>query len=42
MSRSKNKIAATPPTIGQHTDEVLKEFGFADNEIAELHQAKAV
>ncbi len=42
MSRTKNKIAATPPSIGQHTDEVLKEFGFADNEIADLHQAKAV
>ena len=42
MSRSKSKIAATPPSLGQHTDEVLKEFGFADNEIAALHQAKAV
>jgi crotonobetainyl-CoA:carnitine CoA-transferase CaiB-like acyl-CoA transferase len=42
MSRSKSRIAATPPDIGQHTDEVLKEFGFADKEIAELHQAKAV
>ena len=28
--------------LGQHTDEVLKEFGFADGEIAELHAAKAV
>jgi crotonobetainyl-CoA:carnitine CoA-transferase CaiB-like acyl-CoA transferase len=42
MSRSKSRIAATPPDIGQHTDEVLKEFGFADREIAELHKAKAV
>jgi crotonobetainyl-CoA:carnitine CoA-transferase CaiB-like acyl-CoA transferase len=33
---------ATPPEMGQHTDEVLKEFGFADSEIAALHQAKAV
>jgi crotonobetainyl-CoA:carnitine CoA-transferase CaiB-like acyl-CoA transferase len=33
---------ATPPAQGQHTDEVLKEFGFADNEIAELHNAQAV
>jgi formyl-CoA transferase len=42
MSRSKSRIAATPPDIGQHTDEVLKEFGFADKDIAELHKAKAV
>ena len=42
LSRTPSKIVATPPAQGQHTDEVLKEFGFADNEIAELHQAKAV
>ncbi len=42
MSRSKSRIAATPPDIGQHTDEVLKEFGFADKEIADLHKAKVV
>jgi formyl-CoA transferase len=38
MSRTPSKIVATPPEQGQHTDEVLKEFGFADNEIAELHK----
>src|SRR5450631_2507566 len=42
LSRTPSKIVATPPKIGQHTDEVLKEFGFADNEIAELHAVKAV
>jgi crotonobetainyl-CoA:carnitine CoA-transferase CaiB-like acyl-CoA transferase len=42
LSRTPSKIVATPPNIGQHTDEVLKEFGFADKEIAELHAAKAV
>jgi formyl-CoA transferase len=42
LSRTPSKIVATPPTQGQHTDEVLKEFGFADNEIAELHKAQAV
>jgi crotonobetainyl-CoA:carnitine CoA-transferase CaiB-like acyl-CoA transferase len=42
LSRTPSRIVATPPTIGQHTDEVLKEFGFADMEIAELHAAKAV
>ena len=28
--------------LRQHTDEVFKEFGFADDEIAALHAAKAV
>jgi formyl-CoA transferase len=42
MSRTPSKIVATPPDQGQHTDEVLKEFGFADNEISELHKANAL
>jgi formyl-CoA transferase len=42
LSRTPSKIVATPPKQGEHTDEVLKEFGFADAEIAELHAAKAV
>jgi crotonobetainyl-CoA:carnitine CoA-transferase CaiB-like acyl-CoA transferase len=42
LSRTPSKIAATPPELGQHTDEVLKEFGFAEQEIAALHAAKAV
>ena len=42
LSRTPSKIVATPPALGQHTDEVLKEFGFADNEIAALHKANVV
>ena len=42
MSRTQTKIAAVPPKQGQHTDEVLKEFGFSDGEIADLHKAQAV
>jgi crotonobetainyl-CoA:carnitine CoA-transferase CaiB-like acyl-CoA transferase len=42
LSRTPSKIVATPPEQGQHTDEVLKEFGFADKDIAELRAAKAV
>jgi len=42
MSRTQTKIAAVPPKQGQHTDEVLKEFGFAESEIAELHKVQAV
>jgi crotonobetainyl-CoA:carnitine CoA-transferase CaiB-like acyl-CoA transferase len=42
MSRTKSRIAAPPPDMGQHTDEVLKEFGFKAKEIAALHAAKAL
>lgn len=42
LSRTPSRIVTTPPELGQHTDEVLKEFGFADGEIAELHEVKAV
>jgi formyl-CoA transferase len=42
MSRTQTKIAAVPPKQGEHTDEVLKEFGFSDGEIADLHKTKAV
>ena len=42
LSRTPSKIAARPPDLGQHTDEILKEFGFADQEIAALHEANAV
>lgn len=42
LSRTKSSMAAPPPELGQHTDEVLAEFGFAASEIAELHKAKVV
>jgi crotonobetainyl-CoA:carnitine CoA-transferase CaiB-like acyl-CoA transferase len=42
LSRTPSKIVATPPEQGQHTDEVLKEFGFSDGEITGLHEAKAI
>jgi crotonobetainyl-CoA:carnitine CoA-transferase CaiB-like acyl-CoA transferase len=42
LSRTPSNIVATPPEQGQHTDEVLKEFGFATDEIEDLHRAKAV
>jgi len=42
LSRTKSRIAAPPPELGQHTDEVLKEFGFSTREIAALRKAHAV
>jgi formyl-CoA transferase len=42
LSRTPSRIAVAPPEIGEHTDEVLKEFGYADAEIAALRQSNAI
>ena len=42
LSRTPSKLAAPPPGLGEHTDQVLKEFGFSAKEIAALHKARAV
>jgi crotonobetainyl-CoA:carnitine CoA-transferase CaiB-like acyl-CoA transferase len=42
LSRTPSRIASPPPEIGEHTDEVLREFGYADSAIAALRRANAV
>jgi formyl-CoA transferase len=42
LSRTPSSIAVRPPDLGEHTDEILKEFGFSADEIKALHDAKAV
>ena len=42
LSRTPSRLAAPPPAAGQHTDAVLKEFGFTARQIVALHKAKAV
>jgi crotonobetainyl-CoA:carnitine CoA-transferase CaiB-like acyl-CoA transferase len=42
LSRTPSCLVARPPELGEHTDAVLKEFGFSGKEIAALHKAKAV
>jgi formyl-CoA transferase len=42
LSRTPSRIAAPPPGVGEHTEEVLREFGFSTDEIAGFRQAKAV
>jgi formyl-CoA transferase len=42
LSRTKSSIVAPPPELGQHTDQVLKEFGFKPKEIAALRAANAL
>jgi formyl-CoA transferase len=42
LSRTPSRLVARPPAIGEHTDAVLKEFGFKPKEIAALRQANAI
>jgi crotonobetainyl-CoA:carnitine CoA-transferase CaiB-like acyl-CoA transferase len=42
LSRTPSKMAARPPEFGEQTEEVLAEFGFPAEEIADLRQRKVV
>ena len=42
LSRTPSRLVAPPPELGEHTDEVLKEFGFSAKDIAALRKANAV
>jgi formyl-CoA transferase len=42
LSRTPSRMAARPPEFGEQTEEVLAEFGFANDEIADLRQRKVV
>ncbi|MFY9693676.1 MAG: CoA transferase [Xanthobacteraceae bacterium] len=42
LSRTPSRLVVRPPEMSEHTDAVLKEFGFRPKEIAALHKAGAV
>jgi crotonobetainyl-CoA:carnitine CoA-transferase CaiB-like acyl-CoA transferase len=42
LSRTPSRLAAAPPERGEHNEEVLREFGFSQAEIAELREAKVI
>ena len=42
LSRTPSRMVARPPEFGEQTDEVLSEFGFGAEEIAELKKRKVV
>jgi formyl-CoA transferase len=42
LARTPSRLVAPPPERGQHTEEVLREFGFSDAEIAGLREHKVI
>jgi formyl-CoA transferase len=42
LSRTPSKLVTRPPGLGEHTNQVLKEFGFSSKQIAGLRKAKAI
>jgi formyl-CoA transferase len=42
LSRTPSRMERPPPELGQHTDEVLREFGYGDDEIADFRRRRIV
>jgi formyl-CoA transferase len=42
LSRTPSRLAERPPEIGEHTDEVLQEFGLSAQDVAALRQGGAI
>jgi formyl-CoA transferase len=42
LSRTSSSMAAATPEIGQHTDEILRELGYSDNDIRGMRERRVI
>ena len=42
LSATPGRVRSAPPTLGEHTDEVLREIGLSADEIAQLRESRVV
>lgn len=42
LSDTPGEIKTAPPVLGQHTQEILSELGYSDQEVEELHKEKVI
>jgi crotonobetainyl-CoA:carnitine CoA-transferase CaiB-like acyl-CoA transferase len=42
LSRMQPRLRRNPPRQGEHTDEILKEYGYGSSEIAQLREKKVI
>jgi crotonobetainyl-CoA:carnitine CoA-transferase CaiB-like acyl-CoA transferase len=42
LSRTPSAFRTAPPAMGEHTDEILREFGYTDGDIADLRKREIV
>jgi formyl-CoA transferase len=41
-SKTPTKIHRRAPNLGEHTEEILAEFGFSEEKIAEMKEGEAI
>jgi crotonobetainyl-CoA:carnitine CoA-transferase CaiB-like acyl-CoA transferase len=42
LSDTPGAVRTPPPRLGEHTDAVLRDFGFSDDAIADLRRQKVI